>query len=238
MALLDLVRDSPGVRSGLSIAAAVGLYGISFGALSVTTGLSVLQTCVLSLVMFTGGSQFAFIGVLGGGGAPAAALGAASLLGLRNGVYAMQLNALLKPPAVHRPLLAHVTIDESVATGLAQSSLQERRRGTWTAGVGIFVLWNVFTLVGALVGDQLGDPRQWGLDGAAVAAFLALLWPRLRAAEPIATAVACALVTVLTIPVLPPGTPILAAAVVAALIAWVWHRVRAGRDPLLARETR
>ena len=61
-------------------------------------------------------------------------------------------------------------------------------------------MWNLFTLVGALVGDAAGDPRQWGLDGAAVAAFLGLLWPRLRAGEAWAVAGACALVTVLARP--------------------------------------
>src|SRR5690606_40281215 len=96
----------------------------------------------------------------------------------------------------------------------------EQRRGFWAAGLGIYVLWNLFTALGAVLGDALGDPRRWGLDGAAVAAFLGLLWPRLAEREPVAVALACALVTALAMPFTPPGVPILVAALVAAALGW------------------
>jgi predicted branched-subunit amino acid permease len=61
----------PAFRTGASVAVATGLYGISFGALGVAAGLDVWQTIALSALMFTGGSQFAFVGVLpAGAGAP------------------------------------------------------------------------------------------------------------------------------------------------------------------------
>ncbi|WP_299166952.1 AzlC family ABC transporter permease [uncultured Arthrobacter sp.] len=211
---------SPAVRVGLSIAVATGLYGVSFGALSVASGLDLLQTMALSLLLFSGGSQFAFIGVVGGGGTGAAAMSAASLLGIRNAVYGMQMNALLRPSGLRKLAAAQVTIDESTATATGQSERQEQTRGFWVAGLGTYVLWNAFTLVGALLGNALGDPAQWGLDGAAVAAFLGLLWPRLKAREPAAIAVVCALVTLLAVPFAPPGVPILVAAAVAALLGW------------------
>lgn len=212
---------TPAVRMGLSIAVATGLYGISFGALSVAAGLSLWQTQVLSLLMFTGGSQFAFVGVVAAGGTGSAAWGAATLLGVRNAVYGMQMQQLLGLRGWRRWLGAHVTVDESAATASAQSSDPERHRGFWSAGLGVFALWNVFTLAGAVLGDALGDPRRWGLDGAAVAAFLGLLWPRLQQREPAVLALACGLVTALAIPLLPPGLPILAAAAVGA--AWGWR---------------
>ena len=206
---------TPAIRVGLSIAAATGLYGISFGALAVAAGLSVGQAMALSLLMFTGGSQFAFIGVIAGGGA-----GSAALLGVRNAVYGMQLNAMVAPTGWRKAVAAQLTIDESAATAAGQQAPDEQRRGFWTAGLGVFVLWNLFTLVGAVLGDALGDPRRWGLDGAAVAAFLALLWPRLQQREPVALAVVCGVVTALAVPLLPPGLPILLAAMVGA--AWGW----------------
>lgn len=210
------------MRMGLSISIATGLYGISFGALSVGAGLNLWQTMALSALMFTGGSQFAFIGVIAGGGTGAAALGAASLLGVRNAVYGMQMNRMLQPHGWRKAAAAQLTIDESAATASGQLEPQEQQRGFWTAGLGVFVLWNAFTLLGALLGDALGDPRKWGLDGAAVAAFLGLLWPRLRQREPVALAVLCGVVTMLAVPLLPPGLPILVAAVVGA--AWGWWR--------------
>jgi predicted branched-subunit amino acid permease len=205
---------------GISISIATGLYGISFGALSVSSGLDFLQTMALSLLLFSGGSQFAFIGVVAGGGSGIAAMSAATLLGMRNGVYGMQLNMLLRPTGWRKYAAAQLTIDESTATSTGQTDPAEQQRGFWTAGIGVYVLWNVFTAVGALAGTVLGDPKQWGLDGAAVAAFLGLLWPRLKGREPVAIAAVCALATVLTIPLVPSGVPILIAAVVAAAIGW------------------
>ena len=222
------IRQSPGARVGLSIAVATGLYGVSFGALSVASGLTVWQTQALSLLLFSGGSQFAFIGVIAGGGTPVAAASAAALLGIRNAVYGMQLNVLLHPRGWRRLAAAQVTIDESLATSTGQTDPLEQRRGFWVAGIGIFVLWNLFTLVGSLAGDALGDPKRWGLDGAAVAAFLALLWPRLRSRDAGAIAAACALATILAVPFVPPGVPILVAAVVAAAVGWFGYR--AGPD--------
>jgi predicted branched-subunit amino acid permease len=214
------LTKSPAFKIGLSIAVATGLYGISFGALGVVSGLSVWQTIALSVLMFTGGSQFAFIGVVSGGGAGSAAFGAATLLGVRNAVYGMQMKRMLKPQGWRKFVAAQVTIDESTATAAGQTDAGEQARGFWTAGLGVFVLWNLFTAIGALLGDAMGDPRRWGLDGAAVAAFLGLLWPRLRAREPVALAIVCGLVTVLVVPIAPPGIPILVAAVVAAVWGW------------------
>lgn len=214
---------SPAVRVGISISIATGLYGVSFGALAVTSGLNLWQTMALSLLLFSGGSQFAFIGVVAGGGSGIAAMSAATLLGMRNGIYGMQLNALLRPTGWRKFVGAQLTIDESTATSTGQADPAEQRRGFWTAGIGVYVLWNLFTAVGALAGSGLGDPKQWGLDGAAVAAFLALLWPRLKGREPIAIAVVCAVATVVAVPFVPAGVPILVAALVAALVGWFSH---------------
>ena len=212
------LSESPAVKVGLSIAVATGLYGLSFGALSVSAGLDLWQTMALSLLLFSGGSQFAFIGVIAGGGSGLSALSASALLGIRNGVYGMQLNLLLRPAGWRKMLAAQVTIDESVATATGQTDPSEQRRGFWAAGIGVFVLWNIFTGLGALLGAAIGDPAQWGLDGAAAAAFLGLLWPRIQGLEPAAIAVVCAVVTVLAVPFVPPGIPILIAAVVAAVL--------------------
>ncbi|MDR1238393.1 MAG: AzlC family ABC transporter permease, partial [Propionibacteriaceae bacterium] len=194
-----------GVRTGLWVGLATGLYGISFGALATVAGLDIPQTCALSLLMFTGGSQFAFIGVLSGGGSGLAAWSAASLLGIRNGVYGMQLKALLSPPGRLTPVMAQLTIDESMAVSTAQTDPDERKRGFWAAGLAVFVFWNIATLVGALAGNVIGDVKSWGLDGAAVAAFSGLLWPHLTGRDPVAIAVLAAFFTIVAIPFVPPG---------------------------------
>lgn len=217
------------VRMGLSISVATGLYGISFGALSVAAGLTIWQTMALSALMFTGGSQFAFIGVVAGGGSGLAAVGASTLLGVRNAIYGVQMSQVVQAAGLKRLLAAHWTIDESTATAVGQESAAEQRRGFWVAGAGVFLLWNLFTLLGAWLGDALGDTRSFGLDGAAVAAFLGLLWPRLNAREPVALALACGLVTALAVPLVPAGVPILLAAALGALWGWVRPSQLAGR---------
>jgi predicted branched-subunit amino acid permease len=200
---------------------------VSFGALAVAAGLSRGQACALSLLMFTGGSQFAFVGIIATGGAGLAAIATAALLGVRNALYSLQLVPLLRAgPATpaevtRRAVAAHLTIDESTAVALAQTDPQEQRLGFWVTGLAVFVLWNVSTAVGAGLGDVLGDPRRYGLDGAAAAAFLALLWPRIRARPARVVAAIAAAVAIVLTPLTPAGVPVLAAAAVAAGVALV-----------------
>ncbi|MBO0900684.1 AzlC family ABC transporter permease [Cellulomonas sp. zg-ZUI222] len=211
-------------RQAVSVSVATGLYGISFGALSVAAGLSVPQTMALSLLMFSGGSQFAFIGVVGGGGAMGAAVASAALLGARNGLYGAQLTPLLDLPWSRRLPAAQLTIDESTAVATAQPTRAAARVGFWWTGVGVYVLWNLFSLLGALVGDRLGDPRAYGLDAAAAAAFLALVWPRLAGRAAQAVAAAAVVVALATTPLLPAGVPVLLAALVAVVVGLVTTR--------------
>ena len=217
---LSSAERRPILRQGISVALATGAYGVSVGALSVSAGLSVWQTCILSLVMFTGGSHFAFVGIIGtvGVAAAPAAIAAASMLGVRNGLYALELRRLLAVRGWRTPAAAHLTIDESTAVAVAQDDPRASRLGFWVTGLAVFVLWNLATLLGALVGDALGDPRTYGLDAAACAAFMALLWPRLRDRETVAIAVVGAVIALALLPALPAGIPVVLAAL-AALIA-------------------
>nr|WP_150461205.1 AzlC family ABC transporter permease [Nesterenkonia ebinurensis] len=220
---------------GASVSAAVALFGISFGALAVAAGLSVWQTVALSALMFTGGSQFAFIGVLASGGAPAAATAGATLLSVRNSIYAVQLKALLNPTGVKKYVAAQVTIDESMAVSTAQQDPDEQHRGFWVTGIGVYLGWNLATLIGAVLGDFIAEPEALGLDGAVVAAFLGLLWPRLRGREPWALAVVAALVTVLTTPAVPAGIPILIAAAVAVVWSLASQKPKQSKNPEVSR---
>lgn len=201
----------------MSVAIATGLYGISFGALSVVAGVSLAQTMALSLLLFSGGSQFALIGVVAAGGSPAAAVTTAALLGARNTLYGAVVAPLLRVRGWRRLVAAQLTIDESTAVAVGQRESSAARAGFWVTGVGVFVLWNAFTLLGALAGDALGDPRAWGLDAAAGAAFLALVWPRLAARRAQVVAALAVVVSVCLIPVVPAGMPVLAAAAVAVV---------------------
>lgn len=208
------------LRQALSVSVATGLYGISFGALAVAAGLDLAQTAALSLLMFTGGSQFAFIGVVGAGGGPVAAVATAGLLGARNALYGAALAPLVGARGPRGWAAAQVTIDESMAVATAQRDPRIARVGFWWTGLGVFLLWNTFTVAGALVGDALGDPSRWGLDAAAAAAFLGLLWPRLGGRRARAVAGGAVVVALVATPLVPAGLPVLAAAGVAVVAGW------------------
>lgn len=205
------------VRDALGVGIATGLYGVSFGAVSVAAGLSVAQTCALSLLMFTGASQFALVGVLAGGGSALAASAAALLLGTRNTLYGLRVASLLDLRGVRRAGAAQLLIDESTAMTLARSTRTGARTAyLWTGG-SVFVLWNLLTLVGAIGGTAIGDPRTYGLDAAVGGAFLALLWPRLATPGARVVAVLAAAVALGAVPLTPAGVPVLAAGGVALL---------------------
>ena len=222
-------------RDALGIGLAVGTYGVSFGAVAQTSGLSLWQTVALSALAFTGGSQFAFVGVVGAGGSPFAGVAAALLLGARNLLYALRLGPLLAVRSPGRKAAwAHLVIDETTAMALAHDTPGPDRGPARLAflatGFAVFAGWNIATLVGALGAQALGDPKAFGLDAAVGAAFLALLWPQLQAALRPLTAALSVVVALLLVPVAPAGVPVLAAGLVAVVIGW--SAPRAGDAPL------
>jgi predicted branched-subunit amino acid permease len=205
------------VRNCLGVGLAVGTYGFAFGAAAVAAGLSTLQTCLLSLLAFTGGTQFAVVGVIAGGGSVAAALGSGLLLGSRNALYAMRLAPLLRLRGTRRLLAALGTIDETTAMAVAQPDDELGRTAFWWTFGAVFSVWNLATLVGAVGTGAIGDPATLGLDAVVPAAFLALLAPRLRGRADgrgrleRRIAVAGAAIAAALIPITPPGVPVLAA---------------------------
>jgi predicted branched-subunit amino acid permease len=221
---LDPTEQSAIVRDSLGVGIATGTYGISFGAVSVGAGLDMWQTCVLSLLMFTGASQFALVGVIAGGGTPLAGAATALLLGTRNTLYGLRMAPLLAWRGWRRVGAAHLLIDESTAMGVARDSTPAARLGFLTTGWSIFVLWNLMTLIGALAGEAIGDPRTFGLDAAVGAAFLALLWPRLQERRNQVVAVLAAAVALGVVPFTAAGVPVLVAGGVALLAGVLTRR--------------
>ena len=204
-------------RTALSVAFTVGLYGAAFGAAGVTAGFSILQTCLLSILLFSGASQFAVVGIMGAGGAAISAIATATLLGFRNTLYGLQMAPILKVKGFKRVLAAQITIDESTAVATLQDTDEDRKRGFYLTGIGVYVFWNLFTFLGALGASAIGDPSVWGLDAAVPAAFLGLIWPRLKnKIQFLVSGVAIAWALLLT-PVTPAGIPIITTVVLAII---------------------
>ena len=208
--------------ASLSVSFTVGLYGIAFGAAGIAAGFSFLQTCALSLLTFSGASQFAVVGVMGAGGSAISAISTASLLGIRNSLYGLRLAPLLKLRGLKRVVGAQVTIDESTGVALGQSDLGEdaMRQGFWLTGIGVYIFWNFFTVVGALGAQAMGDPAAWGLDAAVPAAFLGLVWPRLTNKRERTLAITAMALSLALTPFVAAGIPIISTALLALAFGW------------------
>ena len=203
-------------RAAAGIGLYAGAFGITFGAVAARSGLSVTQAVALSAVMYTGASQFALVGVLAAGGSHLAGLSAALLLGLRNAFYGVPVTRILRPRGWHRMWTAHFVVDESTAMAVAQPASRAGRYAFWATGAALYALWTLGTLAGALIGSGI-DTSALGLDAAAPAIFLALLWPQLSQERGRAVALGAAVVVLGLIPLAPAGLPIIAAAAVAIL---------------------
>ncbi len=207
-------------RTSLSVAFTVGLYGAAFGAAGVTAGFTILQTCLLSILLFSGASQFAVVGIMGAGGSAISAIATATLLGFRNALYGLQMAPILKVTGLKRILSAQITIDESTAVSTLQENDIDRRRGFYLTGIGVYVFWNFFTYFGALGASAIGDPAVWGLDAAVPAAFCGLVWPRLKDKKQfLISALAIVLALSLT-PITAAGIPIIATVLLAIIFGW------------------
>lgn len=210
-------KKNPVDRTAVSVAFTVGLYGAAFGAAGVTAGFSILQTCLLSILLFSGASQFAVVGIMGAGGSAISAIATATLLGFRNALYGLQMAPILKVGGLKRVLAAQITIDESTAVATLQENDEDRKRGFYVTGIGVYIFWNLFTYLGALGASAIGDPSVWGLDAAVPAAFCGLIWPRLKnKTQFLVSAIAIAWALLLT-PIAPAGIPIITTVLLAVI---------------------
>lgn len=212
--MFDWSRD-PAVRpvlaACLTLSMAVGVFGVSFGVGAVSAGATIAQTCAMSLLVFTGASQFSAVSVIGAGGTVGAALGGALVLAARNAVYGLAMAGRLRGGLGMRLLAAQVTIDESTAMSAAQPDEKHQRIAFWVTGVSIYVFWNIGTVVGALAGSQI-DPETFGLDAAFPAGFVAMVFPLLRHRRAALAAGLGAAICLLLVPHTPVGVPILCSA--------------------------
>jgi predicted branched-subunit amino acid permease len=208
----------------LTIGVSVTPFGVSFGAVSVEAHLSLIQVCLLSLVLFSGASQFALVSVIGAGGSYFSAVGTALLLGVRNGLYGARINALLRPSGLRRFVMAEVTIDESTAMAVSEAPAGYAARAFGSTALSVYVLWNLSTIIGALVGNAFGSPATTGLDVAGPAAFIALLAPRLTTMRMRLVALTSGVIALAAVPLVPVGAPILIGGLTAVALLLVFDR--------------
>ncbi|MEI6868295.1 MAG: AzlC family ABC transporter permease [Actinomycetes bacterium] len=204
----------------LSVGITVGAFGSAFGAAAIASHYTVAQACALSLLTFSGASQFAVVGVLGAGGSAFSAISTASLLGIRNGLYGVRMAQILQIKGIKRIFGAQLTIDESTGVALSQDNAVDMKTGFWYTGLGVYIFWNLFTLLGALGANALGNPADWGLDTAIPAIFLGLVWNRLKDKKSWAIAISALVLALALTPFAPAGVPIMATVILAVILGW------------------
>src|SRR5262245_61748482 len=192
------------VRDVAAIWLAVGFVGVSYGAIAVGSGVPLWATVAMSIFVFAGGSQFLAVGMLAAGNPLAAVLGGL-LLNARHLPFGIAVGDIISSSWRVRAVGSHVMVDEAVAFAMAQPDPVRRRHAYWLTGVGIFVVWNIGTVLGALLGQAVGDPSRLGLDAAFPAALIALLMPSFAAADARRVALVGAMLAVAVTPVLPAG---------------------------------
>jgi 4-azaleucine resistance transporter AzlC len=223
--------NRPHVRNAIALGMAIGVFGVAFGVLAVQAGLSPWRAQAMSLLVFTGGSQFAAIGVIDAGGTAAAAVGAALLLAVRNGVYGAALAARFGKRLRPRLIATQLVIDESTAMSAARDDDETAIEAFWAAGLSVFVFWNLGTAAGAWGGQIIGDPESLGLDAALPAGFVAMMLPLARSRRGRAAAFCGGVIALVAIPLVPPGLPVILAGLGVIPVLLLGHRLDEAEEP-------
>ena len=202
------------------IAIAVFVFGASFGVLAVAAHLPAWSVVLMSTLVFAGSAQFAALGVIAAGGSVLTAIFAGALLNLRFIATGIAVAGSLPGGRLRRSLLAQLSIDESYAMSVrAGAPGRPDGKTLLVTGTCLYLVWVLGTLIGALLGPVLGDPKRLGLDAAFPAGFVALLWPMLSGRHAVRCAIGGAAVALVLAPFTPPGIPLAGAAVVGLWLA-------------------
>ena len=206
-----------GALTAIPLAIAVGLFGVSFGVLSATTGgMGALPAIVMSATTFAGSAQFAAASVVAGNGQPIAAIATALLLNARYLPIGVSVAPFLRGGRLSRFGQSQLVVDESWAiAGSGEGRFDAHR--LIGAGAVLWLSWVFGTVVGVVGGEGLGDPPALGLDAAFPALFLALLLPQLTGGRAVAAALLGAGIALALVPFTPAGVPIIAAASAAVI---------------------
>jgi 4-azaleucine resistance transporter AzlC len=208
-----------GIRKGLPIALALIPIGITFGVLGRLSGWGTAAPVVFSVLTFSASAQFAATGVMAVGGSIAAAVVSAGLVNSRYVPMGLAASSAFTGGRLRRVVQAQAVVDASWV-------LASRGDGTFDRKLLIgstvpqYVLWIVGTWVGAVAGSHIANPSRFGLDAVFPVFFLALLVGELRDRRKLQVALVAVVITLVLVPLAPPGIPLIAACAASLLAFW------------------
>ena len=203
----------------VAFSAASLAFGASFAMVATGAGLGPVTVLAMAALVFGGGAQFGALGVMLAGGAPAAAVAVGLALNSRFLLMGLSAGSRLRMGPIRRLLAAIVSIDASLLVAMSAPSGEDPDRSFWRVGLSVFVTWQLGTVAGLLLGGAIPAPETLGLDALIATVFIGLLAPLLSDSAARLAALTGGVVCVVTLPVLPPGMPVLVGAVVGSGIA-------------------
>ena len=172
------------------------VVGTTFGVIARQSGLEPVQIAAMSLLVFAGASQFAMVRLFSESAPALIVIASVLFINLRHALMAASLRAQLQGlPLVGRLVAAFVLTDEAFAMATGHF----RRGGRSLAYYFVFaftlyVLWNIATVAGIVLGDAIGDPRRYGIDFAITATFTGIVVLAIRHRSDAVIALVAALV--------------------------------------------
>jgi 4-azaleucine resistance transporter AzlC len=181
-----------------------------------SAGLSLLETQALSALVFAGSAQLSAVGLFATGAAGAEIVLTTLLLNIRHLLYGVSLGRRYHLSPRERPIAAFFLTDE--AFGVASASRESSFRFLLGIELSLFVVWNLATLGGFLLGTAIPDPEKVGVDLIFPIAFLAILVPLIRTRVELVVALCSGALAFGLDRVLPGGLPVLLTGVAGSLL--------------------
>ena len=184
------------MAEGWPVMGTVLLVGTTFGVVARQSGLQPLEIIAMSLLVFAGASQFAMVQLFSQAAPTAVVIVSVLFINLRHLLMATSLRPHLgRLPIGWRLFAAFFLTDESFAMATGHFRRGGRSLAYYfTFAIALFVLWNVATVIGVVVGGAIGDPRRFGVDFAITATFIGIVVLAIRHRVDIVIAMVAALV--------------------------------------------
>ena len=217
-------RILAGVRATLAIGISLLPFGLAYGATAAQT-MTLGRVSLMSLTVFAGTAQFVGVSMLAQGAAPLSILMTTVLLQLRLVLMSAAITRrLARVPRLAEPLLAHLITDESFAVSMAATADGRADPLLFVgSGLTIFILWQLSSIAGALVGGGLSPG--WGITYAMPASLICLLFLLVRDKRTLGICLTAAALAIGLRPLVGSTWNVLLATIVASA-GGVWWKMR------------
>lgn len=183
-----------GIKATFPLVVGAIPFGIIFGALAVTSGLSPTGTIAMSVFVFAGASQFIAAGLIASGTGIFVIIATTFIVNLRHILYAATLGPHVKNLSQKwlLPLGFWLTDETFVVTIQRYQDKESSNYKHWFffgSSIFMYLNWILCTFIGLKAGQQIEDPASWGLDFAMIVTFIGMLIPMIKSRSMLASVI-------------------------------------------------